>query len=91
MLVMAAFSIAAVAPSRADADAKDPKADKCERGDSDKFAEDTDPVLSVTAHQITVDGRVIKYHATAGYMLLKQEEGKPLVPPTAARAAQAPG
>jgi carboxypeptidase C (cathepsin A) len=91
MLVMAAFSIAAVAPSRADADAKDPKADKCERGDSDKFAEDTDPVLSVTAHQITVDGRVIKYHATAGYMLLKQEEGKPLVPPNGGPGGTSPG
>jgi carboxypeptidase C (cathepsin A) len=94
MLVMAAFSIAAVAPSRADEAAKDPKDTKdakAEAGDSDKYAEDTDPVLSVTAHSITVDGKVIKYHATAGYMLLKQEEGKPLVPPGGGPGGTSPG
>jgi carboxypeptidase C (cathepsin A) len=36
-----------------------------------------DPVLSVTAHTVTVDGKVLKYHATAGYIVLKEEEGKP--------------
>ena len=39
-----------------------------------------EPVLSVTAHTITVGGKTLKYHATAGYLLLKEEEGKPLVP-----------
>ena len=94
MLAMAAFSIAAVALTRADAAAKDPKdskADKADKDDSDKFAEDTVPVLSVTAHSITVDGKVIKYHATAGYMLLKQEEGKPLVPPNGGPGGTSPG
>jgi carboxypeptidase C (cathepsin A) len=40
-----------------------------------------EPTLSVTAHTIVVNGRTIKYHATAGYMLVKEEEGKPLVKP----------
>jgi carboxypeptidase C (cathepsin A) len=40
---------------------------------------DEEPVLSVTAHTIIVGGKTLKYHATAGYMVLKEEEGKPLV------------
>jgi len=42
-----------------------------------KFFEE--PPLSVTAHSITLDGKTLKYHATAGYIVLKEEEGKPLV------------
>ncbi len=56
-------------------DTKDAKADK----DDDKAEADPAPV--VTAHTITINGKeVIKYHATTGYMVLKEEEGKPLVP-----------
>lgn len=33
-----------------------------------------EPSLSVTAHTVTVGGRTLKYHATAGYILMKQEE-----------------
>ena len=40
---------------------------------------DDEPVLSVTAHTINVGGKTLKYHATAGYIVLKEEEGKPLV------------
>ena len=39
-----------------------------------------EPVLSVTAHTVTVGGKTLKYHATAGYLMLKEEEGKPLLP-----------
>lgn len=42
-----------------------------------KFFEETPPV--VTAHSITVAGKTLKYHVTAGFMVLKEEEGKPLV------------
>ena len=35
---------------------------------------DDEPVLSVTSHSVTVNGKVLKYHATSGYMLLKEEE-----------------
>jgi carboxypeptidase C (cathepsin A) len=51
---------------------------------------DDEPILSVTAHSITVDGKVLTYHATAGYMILKEEEGKPLVPPDAGAAPTGP-
>src|SRR6266498_4903066 len=42
-----------------------------------KFFEETPPVI--TAHSITVAGKTLKYHVTAGFMVLKEEEGKPLV------------
>ena len=38
---------------------------------------DDEPVLSVTAHTVTVGGKSLNYHATAGYMLMKAEEPKP--------------
>lgn len=42
-------------------------------------AGEEEPVLSITAHTIKVGGKTLKYHATAGYLILKEEEGKPLV------------
>src|ERR1700722_799804 len=57
------------------ADAKGDKGDA--KADAGIFEE---PAPSVTAHTITVGGKTIKYHATAGYIVLKEEEGKPLVP-----------
>src|SRR5262249_47194349 len=38
-----------------------------------------EPTPSVTAHSISVGGKTVKYHATAGYIILKEEEGKPLI------------
>jgi carboxypeptidase C (cathepsin A) len=38
-----------------------------------------EPPLSVTAHSIKLGGKTLRYHATAGYLVLKEEEGKPLV------------
>ncbi len=42
-----------------------------------KVFEEPPPV--VTSHSVTVGGKTLKYHATAGYIVLKEEEGKPLV------------
>src|SRR5882762_5088186 len=42
-----------------------------------KFFEETPPV--VTAHVITLGGKTLRYHVTAGFIVLKEEEGKPLV------------
>jgi carboxypeptidase C (cathepsin A) len=67
--LLAGLVLAAIAalPVRADIPAKnDPKPDD-------------EPVLSVTAHTITVDGKVLRYHATAGYIIQKEEEDKPLL------------
>jgi len=36
----------------------------------------------VTSHTVTVGGKTLKYHTTAGYIVLKEEEGKPLVKST---------
>ena len=44
--------------------------------------EEEEPPLSVTAHTLVLGGKIIKYHATAGYIVLKAEETK-----TAAKAA----
>ncbi len=50
--------------------AKDSKADK--KDDKDKAPE---PVT--TQHQVTINGQMITYDATAGYMVLPSYEGKP--------------
>jgi carboxypeptidase C (cathepsin A) len=42
-----------------------------------KVFEEPPPI--VTSHTVTVGGKTLKYHATAGYIVLKEEEGKPLV------------
>jgi carboxypeptidase C (cathepsin A) len=50
---------------------------KSEAKGEDKVFEE--PPLSVTSHSIPVGGKTLKYHATAGFIVLKEEEGKPLV------------
>ena len=59
------------APARADSGTND-----ASKADSKVF-EETPPI--VTSHTVTVGGKTLKYHATAGYIVLKEEEGKPLV------------
>jgi carboxypeptidase C (cathepsin A) len=77
LLVMLNFTLRA--DPTPDAAAKpDAKSDaKPDAGAESKFFEE--PPLSVTAHSITVGGKTLNYHATAGYIVLKEEEGKPLV------------
>lgn len=59
-----------------DAKAADSKSDGSDKADAPK--KDEEPAPTVTAHTITVNGQVIKYHATAGYMVVNIEEGKPI-------------
>jgi carboxypeptidase C (cathepsin A) len=64
------------------ADKSDTKSDSAAdaKGDTksdEKFFEE--PAPSVTSHSITIGGKTLKYHATAGFIVLKEEEGKPLV------------
>jgi len=42
----------------------------------DASKEDEEPPLSVTAHTLVLGGKTLKYHATAGYIVLKAEETK---------------
>ena len=76
-----ALALAFAAPLRAEtkSDVKvDIKSDT-KASDKDDAKADADPAPSVTAHTITLNGKVFKYHATTGYIVLKEEEGKPLV------------
>jgi carboxypeptidase C (cathepsin A) len=57
------------------------KADKEEKGKSDGKAESdesVEPASSVTQHQITIDGQVVKYTATAGWLIMKDDKDKPI-------------
>ena len=61
--------------------AGDAKADTADKGAVDKddsAKKPEEPAPSVTAHSIVVNGQIIKYHATAGYMIVNIEEGKPI-------------
>src|SRR6266478_6305992 len=57
-----------------------------------------EPAPVVTTHSVTIGGKTLKYHTTAGYIVLKEEEGKPLVkgpdqqpPPEAKEAKETEG
>ncbi|HVU17029.1 MAG TPA: hypothetical protein VHD32_08885 [Candidatus Didemnitutus sp.] len=47
------------------------------KGDEKGAAEAKEPKLSVTEHEITIGGHTIKYKATAGYLVLKDDKEKP--------------
>jgi carboxypeptidase C (cathepsin A) len=83
LLLLIALSSPLDAVSTAD-DAAKPEAKANAKPDAKPDAKGEDKIFeepppSVTAHSITVGGKVLKYHATAGYIVLKEEEGKPLV------------
>jgi carboxypeptidase C (cathepsin A) len=64
----------------ADSDPDKPSAKPDTNADSksdEKIFEEPAPV--VTSHSITIGGKTLKYHATTGFIVLKEEEGKPLV------------
>ncbi|MGD9684894.1 MAG: carboxypeptidase, partial [Candidatus Obscuribacterales bacterium] len=62
-LVLSSFLICAGGPLSAAAAAHK------EEGESKKDKKVKEPVLSVTEHTVRIDGREVKYTATAGYML----------------------
>ena len=68
-----------VTPVRAEEDKPDAKSEKFEAPAADKKAEakEKEPVLSVTEHEITIGGKLIKYRATAGYLVLKDAKDRP--------------
>lgn len=75
-LVLAAPSGLSAQASRADAKSAAKPADKAPEKDkkADAAAEEKKP--SVTHHEIRVNGAPLKYTATAGYLPMKDEEGK---------------
>lgn len=63
-----------LAPLRAEEEKEKPAEKKSD--DQKGEAGEKDPALSVTEHEITLGGKLIKYRATAGYLVLKTEKGK---------------
>ncbi|HEY4300550.1 MAG TPA: hypothetical protein VGM73_06745 [Candidatus Didemnitutus sp.] len=47
------------------------------KADEKSVPEAKEPKLSVTEHEITLGGKTIKYRATAGYLVLKDDKDKP--------------
>ena len=76
-LLFFALALTLTPALRAESKAEPKASAKC--SDKDETKTDDEPVLSITAHTIMVGGKTLKYHATAGYIVLKEEEGKPLV------------
>jgi carboxypeptidase C (cathepsin A) len=57
--------------------ADDEPKDKPAKPDDKPAAAPAEPKLSVTEHELTVGGKTIKYKATAGYLVLKDDKDKP--------------
>ncbi len=79
-LVAATFAIttAAAEPSKGAAADKKPAAEDKKPGSDEKKskADDKEPALSVTEHEVTIDGKLIRYRATAGFQQLKDAKGE---------------
>jgi len=89
LAITLSFSLHADSPA-AGADKAEAKSDakSDSKGDSKSDAAVfEEPTPSVTEHSIVLGGKTLKYHATAGYIVLKEEEGKPLVPATGPKPA----
>jgi carboxypeptidase C (cathepsin A) len=82
LLLAALFLAFAFSPLRAEDEKTEPKAEKPAEAKGDKAAEkkadakEPDPPLSVTEHEVTIGGKAVKYRATAGYLVLKNEKEK---------------
>src|SRR3954465_12456599 len=72
-LLLLSFTVASAQEEPKDKD-KDKGADK--KSAAEKPEKEKEPILSVTEHELTVDGKVIKYRATAGYMLMKDAKNE---------------
>lgn len=70
----------ATSPSKADAQPEQKAAVPANSGDREKDKEEhfdmTEAAPVVTHHQITVDGKLLKYTATTGRLPIKREDGK---------------
>jgi carboxypeptidase C (cathepsin A) len=70
-LLLCLFSAAVVLAADEEAKKKEKGADKEAPAGPEK-----EPVLSVTDHEITLSGKVVKYRATTGYMLMKDAKNE---------------
>lgn len=69
-------ALLAFTPVRA-ADEKPEAKDDSPSAEKKPEMKEKEPVLSVTEHEITIGGKLIKYRATAGYLVLKDNKDKP--------------
>lgn len=72
----AALSFSAPFVLQARPDAK-PDQNVSKKNDQDKKDKDEEPKLVVTEHTVTIDGKAVKYKATAGFIVLKDYSPKP--------------
>jgi carboxypeptidase C (cathepsin A) len=70
---LAALALVAGSPALAKDEPKSGNGDNKE--EADKTPE---PASSVTHHHVTVDGQVVKYTATAGWLIMKDDKDKPI-------------
>ena len=71
--LLVALLLPFVAPA---AEPATPAAEPAKTGtETDKAAE---PKTSVTRHQVRIDGQVVRYSATVGWMIMKNDAGKPI-------------
>jgi carboxypeptidase C (cathepsin A) len=70
---LAALALIGTGPAYAADDAKPADSDK--KAEADKPVE---PASSVTQHQVTIGGQVVKYTATAGWLIMKDDKDKPI-------------
>ena len=70
---LAAIACLAAVPAYTADDAKPAAADK-----KDTAAAPAEPVAIKTKHQITIDGQVVKYTATVGWLIMKDDKDQPI-------------
>ena len=75
------LGLCAIVPVRAQEKEKKDEGEKsaavvAEKKSVPEVAKEKEPVLSVTEHEITLGGKVIKYKATTGYLTLKDAKDK---------------
>jgi carboxypeptidase C (cathepsin A) len=73
---LALAGLLAVSPAASSKD--DPATGTAEKPKPASDPKDAVPASSVTRHQVTIDGKVIRYTATAGWYILKDPQDKPI-------------
>ena len=68
-----ALVVGSAALAKDEPKAGDDKGDEKEQAD-----QKPEPASSVTQHQVTIEGQVVKYTATAGWLIMKDDKDKPI-------------
>ena len=60
------------------ADKEGPPADAARQAAQEAPTPPPEPAASKTQHQVQIDGQAVRYTATAGWLIMKNDEGKPI-------------